>query len=150
MEGQVADLRDMMKKMLEIHNQTAASVEKGLEGKNTNYEIRKEDDENASSRLRPTFASRDSQSRVRLSPPHRSHRLIVGSSSSSSIWCNRASRRSGSLVRPPRLRLTASSSPLAASFLRALSRQSSCSSSRNLVLVLFAMPGALAFSVFIF
>ncbi|KAH0456489.1 hypothetical protein IEQ34_014396 [Dendrobium chrysotoxum] len=33
MEGQVADLRDMMKKMLETHNQTAASVAKVVEGK---------------------------------------------------------------------------------------------------------------------
>ncbi|XP_020679144.1 uncharacterized protein LOC110097223 [Dendrobium catenatum] len=33
MEGQVTDLRDMIKKMLEIQNQTAASVEKGGEGK---------------------------------------------------------------------------------------------------------------------
>ncbi|KAL0914988.1 hypothetical protein M5K25_015383 [Dendrobium thyrsiflorum] len=41
MEGQVADLRDMMKKLLEIHNQTAASVAKVVEGKNTNSEILK-------------------------------------------------------------------------------------------------------------
>ncbi|KAL0928162.1 hypothetical protein M5K25_000030 [Dendrobium thyrsiflorum] len=45
MEGQVADLRDMMKKILEIHNQTAASVAKGVEGKNTNSKNRREDDE---------------------------------------------------------------------------------------------------------
>ncbi|KAL0911802.1 hypothetical protein M5K25_019967 [Dendrobium thyrsiflorum] len=45
MEGQVVDLRDMMKKMLKIHNQTAASCAKGPEGKNTNSEIRKDEDE---------------------------------------------------------------------------------------------------------
>ncbi|KAL0909035.1 hypothetical protein M5K25_023557 [Dendrobium thyrsiflorum] len=44
MEGQVADLRDMMK-MLEVHNQTAASVAKVVEGKNTNSEIHREEDE---------------------------------------------------------------------------------------------------------
>ncbi|PKU64254.1 hypothetical protein MA16_Dca005177 [Dendrobium catenatum] len=42
MEGQVADLQDMMKKMLKIHNQTTASLEKGVEGKNTNSEIHRE------------------------------------------------------------------------------------------------------------
>ncbi|KAL0908135.1 hypothetical protein M5K25_022608 [Dendrobium thyrsiflorum] len=45
MEGQVADLRDMMKKMLEIHNQMAAAVAMVVEGKNTNSEIRREEDE---------------------------------------------------------------------------------------------------------
>ncbi|KAL0914155.1 hypothetical protein M5K25_017664 [Dendrobium thyrsiflorum] len=44
-EGQVADLRDMIKKMLEIHNQTAVSWAKGPEGKNTNSEICKDEDE---------------------------------------------------------------------------------------------------------
>ncbi|KAL0925810.1 hypothetical protein M5K25_004180 [Dendrobium thyrsiflorum] len=41
MEGQVVDLRDMMKRMLEMHNQTAASWAKGPKGKNTNSKIRK-------------------------------------------------------------------------------------------------------------
>ncbi|KAL0915684.1 hypothetical protein M5K25_016121 [Dendrobium thyrsiflorum] len=45
MEGQVADLRDMMKKMLEIHNQTAASFAKSGERKSTNSEICREEDE---------------------------------------------------------------------------------------------------------
>ncbi|KAL0907588.1 hypothetical protein M5K25_022005 [Dendrobium thyrsiflorum] len=45
MEGQVSDLRDMMKKILEMHNQTVASMAKGLEGKNTNSKICREDDE---------------------------------------------------------------------------------------------------------
>ncbi|KAI0502387.1 hypothetical protein KFK09_017336 [Dendrobium nobile] len=45
MEGQVVDLRDMMKKMLKIKNQTAASVAKGGEGKTTNLEICQEEDE---------------------------------------------------------------------------------------------------------
>ncbi|PKU83818.1 hypothetical protein MA16_Dca025665 [Dendrobium catenatum] len=44
MEGQVADLRDMMKKMLEIQNQTAAFVARGEE-KSTNSKIRREKDE---------------------------------------------------------------------------------------------------------
>ncbi|KAL0914747.1 hypothetical protein M5K25_015123 [Dendrobium thyrsiflorum] len=45
MEGQVADLRDMIKKMLEVHNQTAASVAKSGEGRSTNSEIRREEEE---------------------------------------------------------------------------------------------------------
>ncbi|PKU59799.1 hypothetical protein MA16_Dca028329 [Dendrobium catenatum] len=45
MEGQVADFRDMMKKMLEIQNQTAAFMAKGAEGKSTNSKIRREEDE---------------------------------------------------------------------------------------------------------
>ncbi|KAL0912290.1 hypothetical protein M5K25_018253 [Dendrobium thyrsiflorum] len=45
MEGQVADLRDMMKKMLEFQTQTAASEARGPEVKNTNSEIRREEDE---------------------------------------------------------------------------------------------------------
>ncbi|PKU69200.1 hypothetical protein MA16_Dca002470 [Dendrobium catenatum] len=44
MEGQIADLRDMLKKMFEIQNQTAAFVARG-EGKSTNSEIRREEDE---------------------------------------------------------------------------------------------------------
>ncbi|KAL0923179.1 hypothetical protein M5K25_007224 [Dendrobium thyrsiflorum] len=44
MEGQVADLRDMMKKMLELQAQTAASEAKGPEAKNTNSEIRREEE----------------------------------------------------------------------------------------------------------
>ncbi|KAL0905331.1 hypothetical protein M5K25_023743 [Dendrobium thyrsiflorum] len=44
-EGQVVDLRDMMKKMLEFQTQTAASEAKGPEVKNTNSEIRREEDE---------------------------------------------------------------------------------------------------------
>ncbi|KAL0921168.1 hypothetical protein M5K25_008215 [Dendrobium thyrsiflorum] len=39
MEGQVADLRDMIKKMLEVHNQTTASVARNGEGRSTNSEI---------------------------------------------------------------------------------------------------------------
>ncbi|PKU60683.1 hypothetical protein MA16_Dca029191 [Dendrobium catenatum] len=45
MEGQNADLREMMKKMLEIQNQMAASLTKGKEGKGTNSEICREEDE---------------------------------------------------------------------------------------------------------
>ncbi|KAL0923790.1 hypothetical protein M5K25_004562 [Dendrobium thyrsiflorum] len=45
MEGQVADLRDMMKKMLEFQTQTAASKARGPKVKNTNSEIRREEDE---------------------------------------------------------------------------------------------------------
>ncbi|KAL0907961.1 hypothetical protein M5K25_022420 [Dendrobium thyrsiflorum] len=45
MEGQVADLRDMMKKMLEFQTQSAASDAKGPEAKNTNSEIRREEKE---------------------------------------------------------------------------------------------------------
>ncbi|KAL0914831.1 hypothetical protein M5K25_015215 [Dendrobium thyrsiflorum] len=45
MQGPAVDLRDMMKKLLEIYNQTAASVAKVVEGKNTNSKIRREDDE---------------------------------------------------------------------------------------------------------
>ncbi|KAL0906102.1 hypothetical protein M5K25_024566 [Dendrobium thyrsiflorum] len=45
MEGQVADLRDMIKKMLEVHNQMAASVARSGEGKSTNSEIRREEEE---------------------------------------------------------------------------------------------------------
>ncbi|KAL0924494.1 hypothetical protein M5K25_005327 [Dendrobium thyrsiflorum] len=45
MEGQVADLRDMIKKMLEVHNQTTASVAKSGEGRSTNSEIRREEEE---------------------------------------------------------------------------------------------------------
>ncbi|KAL0925469.1 hypothetical protein M5K25_003801 [Dendrobium thyrsiflorum] len=45
MEGQVADLRDMIKKMLEVHNQTTASVAKNGEGRSTNSEIRREEEE---------------------------------------------------------------------------------------------------------
>ncbi|KAL0924780.1 hypothetical protein M5K25_005637 [Dendrobium thyrsiflorum] len=44
-EGQVADLRDMMKKMLEFQTQSAASNAKGPEAKNTNSEIRREEEE---------------------------------------------------------------------------------------------------------
>ncbi|KAL0921631.1 hypothetical protein M5K25_008724 [Dendrobium thyrsiflorum] len=40
MEGQVADLRDMIKKMLEVHNQTTASVARSGEGRSRNSEIR--------------------------------------------------------------------------------------------------------------
>ncbi|KAL0914227.1 hypothetical protein M5K25_017740 [Dendrobium thyrsiflorum] len=45
MEGQVADLRDMMKKMLEFQTQSAASDAKGPEAKNTNSEIHQEEEE---------------------------------------------------------------------------------------------------------
>ncbi|KAL0923676.1 hypothetical protein M5K25_007742 [Dendrobium thyrsiflorum] len=45
MEGQVADLRDMMKKMLEFQTQSAASHAKGPEAKNTNFEIHREEEE---------------------------------------------------------------------------------------------------------
>ncbi|KAL0911887.1 hypothetical protein M5K25_017820 [Dendrobium thyrsiflorum] len=45
MEGQVADLRDMMKKMLEFQTQLAASDAKGPEAKNTNSEIHREEEE---------------------------------------------------------------------------------------------------------
>ncbi|KAL0919981.1 hypothetical protein M5K25_009076 [Dendrobium thyrsiflorum] len=45
MEGQVADLRDMMKKMLEFQTQSAASDSKGLEAKNINSEIHREEEE---------------------------------------------------------------------------------------------------------
>ncbi|KAL0904193.1 hypothetical protein M5K25_026268 [Dendrobium thyrsiflorum] len=45
MEGQVADLRDMIKKMLEVHNQTTASVARSGEGRSTNSEIRREEEE---------------------------------------------------------------------------------------------------------
>ncbi|KAL0916269.1 hypothetical protein M5K25_013764 [Dendrobium thyrsiflorum] len=45
MEGQVADLRDMMMKMLDLHNQAAASEASKPEGRNTNFEIRKNEDE---------------------------------------------------------------------------------------------------------
>ncbi|KAL0910185.1 hypothetical protein M5K25_021136 [Dendrobium thyrsiflorum] len=45
MEGQVVDLHDMIKKMLEVHNQTAASVARSGEGKSTNSEIHKEEEE---------------------------------------------------------------------------------------------------------
>ncbi|KAL0918328.1 hypothetical protein M5K25_010331 [Dendrobium thyrsiflorum] len=45
MEGQVADLRDMMKKMLEFQTQSAASDAKGPEAKNTNSEIHREEEE---------------------------------------------------------------------------------------------------------
>ncbi|KAL0926176.1 hypothetical protein M5K25_002381 [Dendrobium thyrsiflorum] len=45
MEGQVADLRDMMKKMLEFQTQSAASDAKGSEAKNTNSEIHREEEE---------------------------------------------------------------------------------------------------------
>ncbi|KAL0919998.1 hypothetical protein M5K25_009096 [Dendrobium thyrsiflorum] len=48
MEGQVADLRDMIKKMLEVHNQTAASVAKSGEGRSTNSKIRREEEESKS------------------------------------------------------------------------------------------------------
>ncbi|KAL0903595.1 hypothetical protein M5K25_027985 [Dendrobium thyrsiflorum] len=44
MEGQVADLRDMMKKMLEFQTQSAASDAKGPEAKNTNSEIHREEE----------------------------------------------------------------------------------------------------------
>ncbi|KAL0921397.1 hypothetical protein M5K25_008463 [Dendrobium thyrsiflorum] len=45
MEGQVADLRDMMKKMLEFQTQSAASHAKGPEVKNTNFVIHREEEE---------------------------------------------------------------------------------------------------------
>ncbi|KAL0907636.1 hypothetical protein M5K25_022055 [Dendrobium thyrsiflorum] len=45
MEGQVADLRDMIKKMLEVHNQMTASVARSGEGRSTNSEIRREEEE---------------------------------------------------------------------------------------------------------
>ncbi|KAL0922466.1 hypothetical protein M5K25_006454 [Dendrobium thyrsiflorum] len=45
MEGQVADLRDMMKKMLEFQTQSATSHVKGPEAKNTNFEIHREEEE---------------------------------------------------------------------------------------------------------
>ncbi|KAL0925606.1 hypothetical protein M5K25_003966 [Dendrobium thyrsiflorum] len=45
MEGQVADLRNMIKKMLEVHNQTEASVARSGEGRSTNSEIRREEEE---------------------------------------------------------------------------------------------------------
>ncbi|KAL0912402.1 hypothetical protein M5K25_018372 [Dendrobium thyrsiflorum] len=45
MEGQVADLRDMMKKMLEFQTQSAASDAKGPEAKNINSEIHREEEE---------------------------------------------------------------------------------------------------------
>ncbi|KAL0905970.1 hypothetical protein M5K25_024425 [Dendrobium thyrsiflorum] len=45
MEGQVADLRDIIKKMLEVHNQTTASVARSGEGRSTNSEIRREEEE---------------------------------------------------------------------------------------------------------
>ncbi|KAL0927594.1 hypothetical protein M5K25_001779 [Dendrobium thyrsiflorum] len=45
MEGQVADLRDMMKKMLEFQTQSAASDAKRPEARNTNSEIRREEEE---------------------------------------------------------------------------------------------------------
>ncbi|KAL0906081.1 hypothetical protein M5K25_024543 [Dendrobium thyrsiflorum] len=45
MEGQVADLRDMMKKMLEFQAQSAASKAKDPEAKNTNSEIRRDEEE---------------------------------------------------------------------------------------------------------
>ncbi|KAL0921332.1 hypothetical protein M5K25_008394 [Dendrobium thyrsiflorum] len=45
MEGQVADLRDMIKKMLEVHNQTTASIARSGEGRSTNSEIRREEEE---------------------------------------------------------------------------------------------------------
>ncbi|KAL0921440.1 hypothetical protein M5K25_008511 [Dendrobium thyrsiflorum] len=45
MEEQVADLRDMIKKMLEVHNQATASVTRNGEGRSTNSEIRREEDE---------------------------------------------------------------------------------------------------------
>ncbi|KAL0928417.1 hypothetical protein M5K25_000298 [Dendrobium thyrsiflorum] len=45
MEGQVANLWDIMKKMLEFYNQTTASEARGPEGKNANSKICKEEDE---------------------------------------------------------------------------------------------------------
>ncbi|KAL0902909.1 hypothetical protein M5K25_028403 [Dendrobium thyrsiflorum] len=45
MEGQVEDLRDMIKKMLEVHNQATASVTRNGEGRSTNSVIRREEDE---------------------------------------------------------------------------------------------------------
>ncbi|KAL0918226.1 hypothetical protein M5K25_010222 [Dendrobium thyrsiflorum] len=45
MEGQVADLRDMMKKMLEFQTQSAASDAKRPEAKNINSEIHRKEDE---------------------------------------------------------------------------------------------------------
>ncbi|KAL0925687.1 hypothetical protein M5K25_004052 [Dendrobium thyrsiflorum] len=45
MEGQVADLRDMMKKMLEFQTQSAASDAKGPEAKNINSEIHRKEEE---------------------------------------------------------------------------------------------------------
>ncbi|PKU73015.1 LRR repeats and ubiquitin-like domain-containing protein [Dendrobium catenatum] len=45
MEGHMADLRNMMKRMLELQAQMAASEVKGPEAKNTNSEIRKEEEE---------------------------------------------------------------------------------------------------------
>ncbi|KAL0914420.1 hypothetical protein M5K25_014765 [Dendrobium thyrsiflorum] len=45
MEGQVADLRDMMKKMLEFQTQSAAYDANGPEAKNTNSEIHREEEE---------------------------------------------------------------------------------------------------------
>ncbi|KAL0918696.1 hypothetical protein M5K25_010719 [Dendrobium thyrsiflorum] len=45
MEGQVADLRDMMKKMLEFQTQSAAPDAKGPEAKNINSEIHREEEE---------------------------------------------------------------------------------------------------------
>ncbi|KAL0916626.1 hypothetical protein M5K25_014153 [Dendrobium thyrsiflorum] len=44
MEGQVVDLRDMMKKMLEFQTQSAAFDAKGPEAKNTNSEIHREEE----------------------------------------------------------------------------------------------------------
>ncbi|KAL0928170.1 hypothetical protein M5K25_000039 [Dendrobium thyrsiflorum] len=44
MEGQVADLRDMIKKMLEVHNQTTTSIARSGEGRSTNSEIRREEE----------------------------------------------------------------------------------------------------------
>ncbi|KAL0912871.1 hypothetical protein M5K25_016285 [Dendrobium thyrsiflorum] len=43
MEEQFSNLRDMVKKMLDLHNQTAASEARGLEGKNTNYKIHRDE-----------------------------------------------------------------------------------------------------------
>ncbi|KAI0493308.1 hypothetical protein KFK09_027585 [Dendrobium nobile] len=45
MEGQVADLREMMKKMLEFQTQSAESDAKGSATKNTNSEIHREEEE---------------------------------------------------------------------------------------------------------
>ncbi|KAL0915176.1 hypothetical protein M5K25_015576 [Dendrobium thyrsiflorum] len=45
MEGQMADLRDVMKKMLEFQTQSSASEAKGPEVKNTNSEIHREEEE---------------------------------------------------------------------------------------------------------
>ncbi|KAL0925535.1 hypothetical protein M5K25_003880 [Dendrobium thyrsiflorum] len=83
MEGQVADLRDMIKKMLEVHNQTTASVARSGEGRSTNSEIRREEEEAEimeGERRRPHLEPVQREERGGGYGGYQGHRLLANSS----------------------------------------------------------------------